>query len=135
MSALLASPETVAAFLAAETGNGVGPSAIARRIEAIRYAHKLAGVPTPTDSIAVKATLRDIQRTVDADKVRKALAVAATVRPMVAIMRSVGSPSAASQWQCLCGFYPKSEPGELGRSDRTSLRGQASHRRDKLGTI
>jgi len=48
VSALPASPETVAAFLAAETGNGSR-----RRVAAIRYAHKLAHLDTPTDSEAV----------------------------------------------------------------------------------
>ena len=52
-----ASPETVAAFLEAETGNGTKPSTLARRVAAIRYAHKLAQLDTPTDPEAVKATL------------------------------------------------------------------------------
>ena len=57
VSSLPASPETVAAFLAAETGNGTKPSTLARRVAAIRYAHKLAQLDTPTDPEAVKATL------------------------------------------------------------------------------
>jgi site-specific recombinase XerD len=85
VSSLPASPETLAAFLAVETGNGTKPSTLARRIAAIRYAHKLAGLATPTDSEAVKATLRGIRRTVGAAKVRKAPAVAAKVRSMVAL--------------------------------------------------
>jgi site-specific recombinase XerD len=85
VSSLPASPETVAAFLAAETGNGTKPSTLARRVAAIRYAHKLAQLDTPTDSEAVKATLRGIRRTVGAAKVRKAPAVAAKVRAMVAL--------------------------------------------------
>ena len=64
VSPLPASPETVAAFLAAETGDGTKPSTLARRVAAIRYAHKLAQLDTPTDSEAVKATLRGIRRTV-----------------------------------------------------------------------
>jgi hypothetical protein len=55
---LPARPETVAAFLAAEAGDGTKPSTLARRVAAIRYAHKLAQLDTPTDSEAVKATLR-----------------------------------------------------------------------------
>ena len=42
ISSLPASPETVAAFLAAETGNGTKPSTLGRRVAAIRFAHKLA---------------------------------------------------------------------------------------------
>ncbi len=75
----------MATFLAAETSNGTKPSTLARRIAAIRYAHKLAQLDSPTDSEAVKATLRGIRRTVGAGKVRKAPAVAAKVRSMVAL--------------------------------------------------
>src|ERR1700739_1807081 len=85
VSPLPASPETVAAFLAAETGEGTKPSTLARRIAAIRYAHKLAHLDTPTDSEAVKATLRGIRRTVGAAKLRKDPALAATGRAMVAL--------------------------------------------------
>jgi len=41
-----------------------------RRVASIRYAHKLAHLDTPTDSEAVKATLRGIRRTAGAAKVR-----------------------------------------------------------------
>src|SRR6516162_7600990 len=61
VSPLPASPETVAAFLAAETGDGTKPSTLGRRVAAIRYAHKLTHLDTPTDSEAVKATLRGYQ--------------------------------------------------------------------------
>jgi integrase len=54
-------------------------------VAAIRYAHKLAQLDPPTDSEAVKATLRGIRRTMGAAKVRKAPPVAAKVRAMVAL--------------------------------------------------
>src|ERR1700722_14146485 len=85
VSPLPASPETVAAFLAAESGEGTKPPTLARRVAAIRYAHKLAHLDTPTDSEAVKATLRGIRRTVGAAKVRKAPAVTAKMHSMVAM--------------------------------------------------
>lgn len=75
----------MAAFLAAETGNGRKPSTLGRRVAAIRYSHKLACLDTPTDSEAVKATLRYIKRTVGTAKARKAPAVADKVRAMVAL--------------------------------------------------
>jgi site-specific recombinase XerD len=82
--ALPAAPETVAAFLAAEAEAGVRPSTLGRRVAAIRYAHKLASLPTPTDAEGVKATLRGIRRSVGAAKVRKAPALAERVRAMIA---------------------------------------------------
>jgi hypothetical protein len=63
ISALPAAPETVAAFLASEALT-VKPSTIGRRVAAIRYAHKLAGIdPLPTDAEGVKATVRGVRRT------------------------------------------------------------------------
>ena len=61
--ALPAAPEAVAAFLAAEANRGAKVATISRRLAAIRYAHKLAGHEPPTNSEAVKATLRGIRRT------------------------------------------------------------------------
>jgi site-specific recombinase XerD len=81
---LPAAPETVAAFLAAEAEAGVRPSTLGRRVAAIRYAHKLASLATPTDAEGVKATLRGIRRSVGARKVRKAPALAERVKAMVA---------------------------------------------------
>jgi site-specific recombinase XerC len=82
--AVPAAPETVSAFLAAEANRGVKPSTIGRRLAAIRYAHKLIGHEPPTNSEAVKATLRGIRRTAGSAPVRKAPATADKVVAMVA---------------------------------------------------
>src|SRR5215471_919563 len=50
VSALPASPETVAGFLVAEVDNAIAPSTITRRCAAIRHAHKLAEFKPPTNS-------------------------------------------------------------------------------------
>src|SRR5437899_2039883 len=64
VAAMPASPEAVAGFLAAEAARGIRPSSIGRRVAAIRYAHKLAGIgEPPTNSEVVKATVRGIRRT------------------------------------------------------------------------
>jgi site-specific recombinase XerD len=84
VSVIPASTETVAAFLASESKTAK-PSTLGRRIAAIRYAHKLAHLDTPTDSEAVKATLRGIRRTFGGAKVRKAPAVSAKMHSMVAM--------------------------------------------------
>jgi site-specific recombinase XerD len=84
VSALPAAPETVAAYLAAHAGTSKA-STLGRRVAAIRYAHKLAGLPIPTDAEGVKATLRGIRRTFGSAKVRKAPAVAGKMLGMVAI--------------------------------------------------
>jgi integrase len=83
-SNLPAAAETVAAFLAAEAQAGKRPSTLGRRLAAIRYFHKLAGHPTPTDAEAVKATLRGIRRSMGSAKLRKAPALAEHIKAMVA---------------------------------------------------
>jgi len=83
VSALPAAPETVAAYLAAHAGTSKA-STLGRRIAAIRYAHKLAGLPLPTDAEGVKATMRGIRRTRGSARVRKAPALAGKVLGMVA---------------------------------------------------
>jgi site-specific recombinase XerD len=45
---LPASPATVAAFLAHEASRNIKATTIGRRTAAIRYAHKFAGLATPT---------------------------------------------------------------------------------------
>src|SRR5439155_19464197 len=81
--ALPATPETVAAFLAAEASRGIKPSSIGRRVAAIRYAHKLAGHDAPpTNSEMVRATVRGIRRTIGTAKARKAPILAETARAM-----------------------------------------------------
>jgi site-specific recombinase XerD len=82
VSALPAAPETVAAYLASQAATA-RPSTIGRRVAAIRYAHKLAGIETPTDAEAVKATVRGIRRTLGTAKVKKAPAVAAKLIAIV----------------------------------------------------
>jgi site-specific recombinase XerD len=81
--ALPAAPETVAAYLASQAGTSK-PSTLGRRVAAIRYAHKLAGLETPTDAEGVKATIRGIRRTFGGASNKKAPAVAAKMHSMVA---------------------------------------------------
>src|SRR6202790_2764218 len=83
VSSLPASPETVAAYIAAEAQTAK-PSTIGRRVAAIRYAHKLAGLETPTDAEGVKATMRGIRRTFGGARNKKSPAVAAKMLGMVA---------------------------------------------------
>jgi site-specific recombinase XerD len=81
--ALPAAPETVAAYLAAQAPVSKA-STLGRRVAAVRYAHKLAGLALPTDAEGVKATMRGIRRTYGSAKARKAPAVAGKVLGMVA---------------------------------------------------
>ena len=72
VSALPAIPESVAAFLACEAETSIRPSTIGRRVAAIRYVHKLAGLAVPTDDERVRATVRGIRRTLGTAARKKA---------------------------------------------------------------
>jgi site-specific recombinase XerD len=75
--------QTVARYLAALADQALATSTINRRAAAIRYAHKAAGHEPPTNSEAVKATMRGIRRTLRRAPVRKAPAVAAAIGAML----------------------------------------------------
>jgi site-specific recombinase XerD len=77
-------PATVAAFLAHEASRNVKASTIGRRVAAIRYAHKLAGLETPTDDERVKATVRGIRRTLGTARSKKTPATAERLLAMAA---------------------------------------------------
>jgi len=119
VAALPALPETVAAYLASEAEAGLKPSTISRRCAAIRYAHKLAGHEPPTNSEAVKATLRGIHRAIGAAPARKAPAVAEIMRDM-AHAASAGRKGLRDRALLLLGFggaFRRSELVALDVSD------------------
>src|SRR5215469_5845529 len=61
-TALPASPETVAAFLAAEARAELAVNTLRLRHAAIRYMHLLAGCPSPTAAAVVSTTFAGIKR-------------------------------------------------------------------------
>src|SRR3954454_10839089 len=63
LAALAASPEVVCGFLADEAIRGRRASTLGRRLAAIRYFHRAAGLEAPTGDEKVKAALSGIRRT------------------------------------------------------------------------
>jgi site-specific recombinase XerD len=114
-SSLPATPEAVAAFLAHEAARNVRPSTISRRLAAIRYAHKLAGLPLPTDDERVRATLRGIRRTLGTAAAKKAPATAERVIAM-APLPGARLSSLRDRALLLLGFA-----GAFRRSELTAL--------------
>lgn len=78
-----ADPETVAGFVVAEAERGVKASTISRRAAAIRYAHRAAGHPDPTDNEYVRRVMRGIRRTIGTAANQKAPATAEIVAAML----------------------------------------------------
>jgi site-specific recombinase XerD len=83
MSALPATAAALCGFLADEASAGRRASTLGRRLAAIRYFHRAAGIDTPTTDEKVKAVLSGIRRTIGAAPVRKKAATADLVLGMV----------------------------------------------------
>lgn len=62
LTALPASPETVAAHLAALADDGASPATVSRRASGIGWAHERNGHDKPTQHPGVRATLRGVRR-------------------------------------------------------------------------
>jgi site-specific recombinase XerD len=80
---LPASPETVAAFLAAEADAGLKPATLGQRTAAIRWAHEAAGYESPTKAKLVAAALKGIRRKLGTSPNRKAPATVDRLAAMV----------------------------------------------------
>ena len=121
-------PEAVAGFLVHEAEAGRAASTIGRRCAAIRYAHKLAGQPDPTDNEAVHAAVKGIRRKVGTAPNQKA---AATAEILAAILMRTPDTLAGKRDRALlalgfAGAFRRSELVGLDvehiREDKDGLR-------------
>lgn len=83
VSQLPAEPETVAAFLADRADKGLKASTISRKASAIRFLHKAADLPSPTESAMVESTIRGIRREIGTAIDQKAPATATAIAVML----------------------------------------------------
>jgi site-specific recombinase XerD len=113
-------PETVAAFLAHEAHDGIKPATLARRLAAIRYAHKLAGHSSPTASEPVQATLQGIRRSLQTRPTRKAPATAEKIVAM-ATTTGPGAKGLRDRALLLLGFAGAFRRSELVALDINDL--------------
>lgn len=86
--ALPATGPHVAAFLAAERHRGLAPNTIDLRRAAIRYLHRAAGCPVPTDDVCVSETVAGIRR----DAARRGDIPAKKVAATATIIRQILAP-------------------------------------------
>jgi site-specific recombinase XerD len=81
---LPASPETVAAFLAAQADLGRKVATIEQRVAAIRWAHEARGLEPPTNSKLVRSTMQGIRRELGTAPTRKVPVTVERLAAMVA---------------------------------------------------
>ena len=118
--ALPATPETVAAFLAAEAGRGLAVNTLRLRHAALRYLHFLAGYPPPTASPLVSATFAGIRRA-HRRPLRKKTAL--VLEPLRATLQAIPDtlPGHRDRALILVGFAAALRPSELARLDVAAL--------------
>jgi site-specific recombinase XerD len=111
-AALPASPETIAAFLAAEAGRGLAVNSLRLRHAALRYLHLLAGYPPPTASPLVAATFAGIRRA-HRRPLRKKTAL--VIDPLRAAVQQIPAtlPGLRDRALLLVGFAAALRPSEL----------------------
>ena len=111
-TALPASPETVAAFLAAEAGRGLAVNTLRLRHAGLRYLHLLAGYPPPTASPLVSATFAGIRRAHRRPLRKKAALVLDPLRASVQAIPAT-LPGLRDRALLLVGFAAALRPSEL----------------------
>ena len=85
---LPASGQDVAAFLAGERGRKLSPETLKLRRAAIRYLHRAAGCPVPTDDVCVSETMAGITR----DAAHKGIVPRKKVAATATILRRLMAP-------------------------------------------
>ncbi len=99
-------PANVAAFLASERSRGIAPKTLILRRAAIRYLHRAAGCPVPTDDACVAETLAGIQRTAAPQGQHPHKKKAATVQVLRRLLAPMGDdlPALRDRALLLVGF-------------------------------
>ncbi len=118
---LEASAEIVAAFLAGQASAGVRPSTLTRRVAAIGYAFRLAGLQSPTAHEAVRAVLRGIRRTAGMSPTQKAPATAERIALMLASISTDNLRGKRDRALLALGFAGAFRRSELVALDVTDL--------------
>lgn len=113
LSALPAFPETVAMFLSSEADKGKSPATLGRRLAAIRLAHRMADLESPTNTELVKGTFAGIRRVHGTAPNAKEPAIAERIRDMVDPIDSSTPAGARDRALLLLGFSGAFRRSEL----------------------
>ncbi|WP_227439767.1 site-specific integrase [Methylobacterium sp. W2] len=119
-----ASAHAIAEFLVHEAEAGRAVSTIGRRLAAIRYAHKLAGLADPTADEGIHATVKGIRRKVGVRPTQKS---PATAEVIAAMLQHVSPGLAGKRDKALLalGFAGAFRRSELAALDVADLREDA----------
>jgi integrase family protein with SAM-like domain len=121
-TALPASPETVAAFLAAEARSELAVNTLRLRHAAIRYMHLLAGYPPPTAAAVVSNTFAGIKRTHRRPLNKKTALVLDRLLPAIQAIPDT-FPGLRDRALLLVGFAAALRPSKIAGLALASARG------------
>jgi site-specific recombinase XerD len=113
-TALPASQETVAAFLAAEARSNLAVNTLRLRHAAIRYLHLLAGYPPPTAAAVVSTTFAGIKRAHRRPLNKKTALVLDRLLPAIQAIPAT-LPGLRDRALLLVGFAAALRPSEIAR--------------------
>jgi integrase len=108
----------VAEYLAALAGTGISVSSLMQRVAALAYAHRLAGLPSPTDAPAVRAVVSGARRVLGSRPDRKAPATVDALSDMLAQVPGDTLPGRRDRALLLLGFAGAFRRSELVAIDR-----------------
>lgn len=111
----------IAEYLAATARTGIAVSTLMQRVAALAYAHRLAGLPSPTDASSVRAVVAGIRRELSVRPDRKAPATVDALSDMVAQVPEDTLPGRRDRALLLFGFAGAFRRSELVAIDVEDL--------------
>lgn len=115
------SPEILAAYVASLSGSGAASATVGQTLAAIAAAHRAEGIPSPTDSLLVKKTLRGYRREHGTAPRKKDAATVEVVRMLLAARARDDSPKSIRDAAIIslgfAGAFRRSELSELDIKD------------------
>jgi site-specific recombinase XerD len=120
--ALPADPETVALYYAGLARAGARASTIGRRQAALKKAHQLAGLPSPTDDVRARAVMAGIRRELGVRPAQKAPLMTDLVRQLLEKIPSDTVAGLRDRALVLLGFSSGRRRSELVGLDVEDLR-------------
>ena len=114
------SPEVLAAYVASLADSGAAPATVEQILAAIAAAHRAEGIPSPTDSLLVKKTLKGYRREHGAAPRKKDAATVEVVRMLLDATRgdtTKGIRDAAILALGFAGAFRRSELSALNIED------------------
>ena len=115
------SPEVLAAYVASLADSGAAPATVEQILAAIAAAHRAEGIPSPTETLLVKKTLKGYRREHGAAPKKKDAATVEVVRMLLAATARDDSPKnirdAAIISLGFAGAFRRSELSDLDIAD------------------